>query len=318
MRPGISTQPGPAALRRPLAAAPARLVRIVASSAAAAIATIAVALVIPGYGRAPGASELNALGLTELRPGRFLYHLSGDFSRDGRPVTAPTVTAEIARGLVVMRHQVTEAAYRRCVDAMACPMIDGRAAAVDRPAIRLSWRDASAYAAWLSERSGMNLRLPTDEEWAYAAASRFGGDAVPESAIAADPGRRELASYEADARRDDAADREPRPIGSFGTNENGLMDIAGNVWEWTDSCFTRNTVDRSGAAVVTGVNCGVRIAEGRHRAYVTDFIRDPRSGGCTVGTPPSNLGFRLVADIGATQGLRAWLDQARRFLHPAT
>jgi formylglycine-generating enzyme required for sulfatase activity len=213
-----------------------------------------------------------------------------------------------------MRHQVTEAAYRRCVEAGACPMVSRGAAAVDRPAIGLNWHDASAYAKWLSKLSGMSLRLPTDAEWAYAAGSRFAGEAVPEAGIAGDPGRRALVRYEADSRRDAAADREPRRTGSFGTNENGLADLAGNVWEWTDSCFSRNRVDRRGAAQVGGINCGVRIVEGRHRAYVTDFIRDPRSGGCTVGTPPSNLGFRLVRDNRARPVLRAWLDQARRLL----
>ena len=44
------------------------------------------------------------------------------------------------------------------------------------------------------------------------------------------------------------------------------------------------------------VNCGVRVAEGAHRAYVTDFIRDARAGGCTAGRPPSHLGFRLVRE----------------------
>jgi hypothetical protein len=38
----------------------------------------------------------------------------------------------------------------------------------------------------------------------------------------------------------------------------------------------------------------MRVVEGRHRTYVPDFIRDARAGGCAVGTPPSNLGFRLV------------------------
>jgi len=33
-----------------------------------------------------------------------------------------------------------------------------------------------------------------------------------------------------------------------------------------------------------------------HRAYVTDFIRDARAGGCASGTPPTNLGFRLVRE----------------------
>ena len=44
------------------------------------------------------------------------------------------------------------------------------------------------------------------------------------------------------------------------------------------------------------VNCGVRVAEGVHRAYVTDFIRDARAGGCAQGVPPANLGFRLVRE----------------------
>ena len=93
------------------------------------------------------------------------------------------------------------------------------------------------------------------------------------------------------------ADPLPQPVGFFGANENGLLDIAGNVWEWTDTCYTRNIVDADGRAIGKGtVNCGVRIAEGRHRAYVTDFVRDARAGGCAAGIPPSNLGFRLVRD----------------------
>jgi hypothetical protein len=30
--------------------------------------------------------------------------------------------------------------------------------------------------------------------------------------------------------------------------------------------------------------------------HMSDFIRDPRTGGCALGKPPRNLGFRLVRD----------------------
>ena len=40
----------------------------------------------------------------------------------------------------------------------------------------------------------------------------------------------------------------------------------------------------------------MRVVEGSHRSYATDFIRDPRVGGCSVGTPPANLGFRLIRE----------------------
>jgi hypothetical protein len=48
------------------------------------------------------------------------------------------------------------------------------------------------------------------------------------------------------------------------------------------------------------VNCGVRVVEGQHRAYVTDFIRDARAGGCAAGVPPTHLGFRLVRERNAS------------------
>jgi hypothetical protein len=40
----------------------------------------------------------------------------------------------------------------------------------------------------------------------------------------------------------------------------------------------------------------VRFLEGRHRTPMSTFIRDGRSGGCSVGAPPDNLGFRLVRE----------------------
>jgi formylglycine-generating enzyme required for sulfatase activity len=242
------------------------------------------------------APRVAAPDLVELRPGALRYRPSGEFTRQGKPATAPFATVTINRGLAVMEHQVTAADYRRCVEAHACSMDNRDAAASDRPVVKVSWQDAHAYASWLSRETGTDFRLPTDGEWAYAAASRFNDDAMPESLDGSDPGQRALAVYDRNASREEAVDKAPRPIGSFGANENGLLDMAGNVWEWTDTCFVRSALNPQGEVATTVVNCGVRVVEGRHRTYMTNFIRNARAGGCAGGTPPSNLGFRLVHD----------------------
>jgi len=231
--------------------------------------------------------------MVALAPGALSYRAAGEFTQNGKVVEAPLLSIRLARPLSIMQHQVSSADYQACVDDGACRALDRDVAvAIDRPAVQVSWHDASAYAAWLSRKTGRHYRLPTDREWAWAAGSKFADDGV---AIDADnPAQRWIARYDREAGRD--SDTATRPFGAFGINENGLADLSGNVWEWTATCFERSVLDDAGALAKTNANCGVRIAEGAHRAYVTDFIRDARAGGCAAGTPPDNLGFRLVRD----------------------
>jgi hypothetical protein len=43
-------------------------------------------------------------------------------------------------------------------------------------------------------------------------------------------------------------------------------------------------------------SCGIYVASGKHRAVLSSFVRNPKGGGCAVGVPPDNVGFRLVKD----------------------
>jgi len=248
--------------------------------------------------------------MVELQPGGIAYRVAGDFTRAGQQAEAPLVRLRFDKPLAIMQHQVSSGDYQACVEGSGCrPAPAGVSISADRPAVQISWHDANAYAVWLSHKTGMHYRLPTDEEWAYAAGRLYKDDGLP--ADATDPSKRWIARYDRESDRDLTVGSEPRPFGDFGTNEHGLRDVAGNVWEWTSTCFVRTVLDDNGAALSRSSNCGVRVVEGQHRAYVTDFIRDAKAGGCAVGIPPTNLGFRLVREPKPWPTL-TWVNRDRR------
>ncbi|WP_339035485.1 SUMF1/EgtB/PvdO family nonheme iron enzyme [Bradyrhizobium symbiodeficiens] len=232
--------------------------------------------------------------IIRVAAGSLSYREAGDFTRGGQQAEAPLRAMRVDRPLHIMRNQVSSSDYQLCVQDGACRALDRDVAvAPDRPAVQVSWHDAEAYAGWLSRKTGHHYRLPSDAEWAFAAGSKFRDDGV--AVDADDPSKRWISRYERESERD-LSDTTAYPFGKFGPNEHGVEDLAGNVWEWTSTCFVRSRVDASGNAGRPTVNCGVRVAEGPHRAYVTDFIRDARAGGCAQGVPPANLGFRLVRE----------------------
>ena len=94
----------------------------------------------------------------------------------------------------------------------------------DHPVVLVSHADVRAYAAWLSDRTGQTWRLPSETEWEKAARGVDGrrfpwGDAFT-------PAR--LNSH-------DAGPFDTMPVGSFpdGASPFGLLDAAGQVFEWT-------------------------------------------------------------------------------------
>jgi len=95
------------------------------------------------------------------------------------------------------------------------------------PVSNVSYEDAVAFAAWRSKRDGVTYRLPTEEEWEYAARNGDKDNLYPW-------GNTWAAGHAATA---EAGVGKEQPVGTYPTGANrwGVQDLIGNVWEWTSS-----------------------------------------------------------------------------------
>lgn len=283
-----------------------RTTKLAGVALAAALAIPAALTGLPQGTKATADPRVPMAETVRIEPGSFTHMQPGEFLQDSRPVAAPRVPIRIRRPLEIMKYQVQLDDYARCVAAGACKPADARGAG-EVPVTGVSYRDALAYAKWYSEATGEDWRLPTDEEWAFAAGSRFRGDIEPLEVDSANPARGWLSSYRREVDLERKPDPQAKPAGSFGVNEKGVADLAGNIWEWTSSCYMRVTLGPDGKAIESAIeNCGVRVVQGFHRTYMSNFIRDGKSGGCAVGLPPDNLGFRLVRDNSLGMRVARW------------
>lgn len=241
------------------------------------------------------AQDFSAPQTVTIPPSLHEYLPAGERISAGKSVAARKVTVKFHGPVTIMKYQVSAADYAACVAEGACnPPHQSNNNGPGKPVTGVSFIDAVAYSNWLSRKTSQYWRLPTDEEWTFAAAGKFGGEAIEAVTNNAAPAAAWIANYARIARSEEQKDPDVHAHGKFGANEHGIFDIAGNVWEWTSSCYVRASLDADGEILAMAENCGVRVIEGRHRSYMTYFIQDAASGGCAVGATPDHLGFRLV------------------------
>ncbi len=125
----------------------------------------------------------------------------------------------------ISQTEVTNTLYKQCVDAGVCDPPGcgyyGDDVYNDHPVVCVDWRQSQTYCEWVGGS------LPTEAQWEKAARGTDGRTYPWGEVINAN-----LANYELHV-------GETTAVGSYpeGASPYGVLDIAGNVWEWSRSCY---------------------------------------------------------------------------------
>jgi formylglycine-generating enzyme required for sulfatase activity len=147
----------------------------------------------------------------------------------------------------------------------------------NHPRENVSWYDAMAFCRWLSAKLGYTITLPTEEQWEKAARGTDGREYPYPGEI--DPTR---------GNTDETGIGQTSAVGIFldGVSPYGVLDMSGNVWEWT-------LTEYEGKISNNLSNNERRVVRGGSWDYYDDFARAASRRDGDPGFRFYNLGFRL-------------------------
>ena len=124
-----------------------------------------------------------------------------------------------------------------------------------RPAVGVSWYDAKEFIIRLRELTGRPFRLPSEDEWEYAARGgrRSKGYVFAGSNTSADVA---VCTYK--DKKGESIRPHPADAASKKPNELGLYDMSGNAWEWVQGTYPGGgCIQKGGSRLSLNVACRV-------------------------------------------------------------
>jgi formylglycine-generating enzyme required for sulfatase activity len=162
----------------------------------------------------------------------------------------------------------------------------------DHPVVLVTVRDALAYCSWRSKKEEKYFRLPTEAEWEKAARGTDGRQYPWGNELPTDMGI-------VRARYNDGSTKGTAPVGSYpeGASFYGVMDMAGNAWDWCvdarDKLYYENAPNCDVGGPLSMSHSSV--FRGGSHIFPAEALRSTCRHSNYLGRPSAGIGFRTVA-----------------------
>ena len=219
-----------------------------------------------------------SIEMVKVEAGTFMMGATSEMQNSGdneKPVHQVTLTKDYYMG----KYEVTQALWQAVMGSNPSKFKGDYL-----PVEMVSWDDCQEFIGKLNSMTGRKFRLPTEAEWEYAAR---GGKKSRGYQYSGSNSISDVAWYT------DNSGRKTHPVGTKQSNELGLYDMAGNVWEWCQDWY--DSYVSSSQTNPTGLVLGwSRVYRG---GGWNNYPSSCRSSYRSYNTPYScyiGLGFRLV------------------------
>ncbi len=230
----------------------------------------------------PGGADAPLLAL--IPPGSF------DMGSNAAPDEQPVHRVTLREPFAISVYEVSQGEFKEYCAHAPRPCAPQPWSGDDYPVVNVSWEDARAYTAWLSEVTHRHYSLPTEAQWEYAArAGRTGLFPSGDALSATD------AQFSGPTTKQGVAARRGQ---TFNANAFRLLHMVGNVREWVEDTWTPNFTGapNDGAAVKAGQTAAHVVRGGSYADSVARLRLSMRES-LPTNTRDITTGFRITREL---------------------
>ncbi len=157
----------------------------------------------------------------------------------------------------------------------------------ENPVENVSWNDVQKFLKNINKKTKMKFRLPTEAEWEFAA--RGGTNDTSDILYSGNNNIDDVGWYNRNS------NKQTHPVGQKQSNQLGLYDMTGNVWEWCNDKYSRNYYSISPTTNPSGPKLGINyLLRGGSWHHQYRICRVSYRFNNSANTKESYIGFRLV------------------------